>query len=246
MNRTPLLSCLLFTVIAPVVSMAQAGFHSAVVSEYEQASQAGGQTNSASNVPITIPTGTHVIMQLTSSLHTTSATKGSAVFLETIFPVIAGNHEVIPVHTRVLGEVIGNRRPGRVHGKAQLSFHFDQLILPDNRDFVIAGDLQTLPGSSEQRTTGKDHTLEPVDQIDSDVYTVAATTSVGAIVGSLSRLGGPQGALIGAGLGLAKVLFTRGDAISLPAGIQVEMVLQRPLTITPNTDLLSKNDSAKK
>ena len=76
---------------------------------------------------------------------------------------------------------------------------------------------------------------EPVDQIDADVYTVAKTKGVGLLIGSMSRVGigvGP-GVLMGAGLGLAKVLFTRGDEISLPVGTRVEMVLQRPLTVAP-------------
>ena len=35
------------------------------------------------------------------------------------------------------------------------------------------------------------------------------------------------------GLGLAKVLFTRGDEIHLPEGTKVEMVLEKPLTLAP-------------
>ena len=44
-------------------------------------------------------------------------------------------------------------------------------------------------------------------------------------------IGVGPGAAIGAGLGLAKVLFTRGDAISMPEGTRVEMVLQKPLVM---------------
>lgn len=74
-----------------------------------------------------------------------------------------------------------------------------------------------------------------MDQIDADVYTVAKTTGAGVLVGSIRHvgIGVGYGALIGGGLGLAKVLFTRGDEISLPAGTKVEMVLQRPLTVQP-------------
>jgi hypothetical protein len=74
-----------------------------------------------------------------------------------------------------------------------------------------------------------------VDQIDADVYTVAKTTGAGVLVGSIRHvgIGVGYGALIGAGLGLSKVLFTRGDEISLPVGTRVEMVLQHPLTVQP-------------
>jgi hypothetical protein len=184
---------------------------------------------------LTIPAGTHLLMKLISPLHTTSSTPGSGVYLETAFPVVENNRVVIPEHTRVMGVVTDERRPGRVQGRAQLRLKFTQLILPDNRQLSVVGSLQSLPGSSRNRTVNHEGTLEPVDQIDADVYTVAKTTGAGVLVGSIRHvgIGVGQGALIGAGLGLAKVLFTRGDEISLPVGTRVEMVLQRPLTVQP-------------
>ena len=136
-----------------------------------------------------------------------------------------------------MGVVESERRPGRVQGRARLRLHFTQLILPDNQVFSIAGTLESLPGSSRKRRIDDEGTIEPVDQIDADVYTVAKTTGAGILVGSISHIGigvGP-GALMGAGLGLAKVLFTRGDALSLPVGTQVEMVLKRLLTMGPQS-----------
>src|SRR6266446_9238642 len=184
---------------------------------------------------ITIPAGAHLLMKLMSPLHTTSSTPGSGVYLETAFPVVENNRVVIPEHTRVMGVVTDERRPGRVQGRAQMRLKFTQLILSDNRELSIAGNLQGLPGSSTNRTVNGEGTIEPVDQIDADVYTVAKTTGAGVLVGSIRHvgIGVGQGALIGAGLGLAKVLFTRGDEISLPVGTRVEMVLQRPLTVQP-------------
>jgi len=184
---------------------------------------------------ITIPAGTHLLMKLISPLHTTSSTPGSGVYLETAFPVVENSRVVIPEHTRVMGVVADERRPGRVQGRAQMRLRFTQLILPDNRELSVVGSLQSLPGSSTNRTVNHEGTIEPVDQIDADVYTVAKTTGAGVLVGSIRHVGigvGP-GALIGVGLGLAKVLFTRGDEISLPVGTRVEMVLQRPLTVRP-------------
>lgn len=187
--------------------------------------------------PITIPPGTHLLMKLTSPLHTTSSTAGSGIYLETLFPVIENGRVVIPEHTRVLGVVESERRPGRVQGRAQMRLRFTQLILPDNRVLSIAAGLQSLPGSNHQRTVDKEGTIEPVDQIDADVYTVAKTTGAGVLIGSVSHvgIGVGHGALMGAGLGLAKVLFTRGDEISLPVGTTVEMVLQHPLNMQPAT-----------
>jgi hypothetical protein len=185
---------------------------------------------------IILPVGTHILMKLQSPLHTTSATRGSGVYLETSMPVVQDGRVVIPEHTRVLGEVSNSRRPGRVKGRARLQIRFTSLIVPGDRVLSITGALQSLPGSTRNRIVDAEGTLEPVDQIDKDVRTVARGVGPGAILGVLGvggmlplRLG-----LLGGGYSLGKVLFTRGDPISLPAGATVEMVLQHPLTVQTN------------
>src|SRR5258708_7175497 len=183
--------------------------HTSVLMAFQHGPPAGvtkgkTTTSTANSEPITIPAGTHLLMKLTSALHTTSATPGAGIYLETSFPVIADERVLIPEHTRVLGVVEIGRRPGRVRGRAQIRFRFNTLILPDDHVLSIAANLQSLPGSEAHRTVDKEGTLEPVDQIDADVYTVAGSTGVGILIGSLSHIGigvGP-GAAIGLGLGL--------------------------------------------
>ena len=214
----------------PGIAAAQMSFLTAASRSPNVAAETAKADTTAS---ITIPAGTHILMKLTSPLHTTSATSGSGVYLETSSAVIADNRVVIPRKTRVFGLVASDRRPGRTHGRAQLRLRFTQFILPDDRVYEISGNLQSLPGSREHRTTNEG-TIEPVDQIDGDVYLVAKTTGVGLLFGSVHHIGiglGP-GAAIGFGLGLAKVLFTRGDPIHLPVGTTIEMVLQHQLMIS--------------
>ncbi len=172
-------------------------------------------------------------MCLTSPLHTTSARAGSGVYLETSWPVVQNGQVVIPAHSRVFGQVEQERRPGRIKGRAQFRLRFTSLILPDNRVMTIAGGLQSLPGDDKVRPKDKEATIEPVDQIDADVYRVAAGTMAGGLAGALTRTGTGAGVglAIGGGLGLAKTLFMRGDEIHLPVGTKVEMVLEKPLTL---------------
>jgi hypothetical protein len=182
---------------------------------------------------VTLPAGTRVLMSLTSPLHTTSARDGSGVYLETSSPVVQDGQIAIPAHTCVLGQVEHERRPGRVKGRAQFRIRFTSMILPGNHPVPIAGSLQSLPGDSKIRTQDKEGTLEPVDQIDRDVHTLAAGTVAGGLAGALTRsgTGAGIGLAIGGGLALGKVLFTRGEEIYLPEGAKVEMVLDKPVTL---------------
>ena len=184
----------------------------------------------------TIPAGTRVLLILVSPLHTTSATPGAGIYSETAAAVVQNNHVVIPLHAQVQGVVESEQRPGRVKGKAQLLLRFTTLIFPNNYVVPIDGALQSIPGSARLRTKGEKAVVEPVDQIDKDVATITKPALIGGAIGSIRSLG--PGTFVGAGAGalagLAKVLFTRGDAIHLPAGTTVEMVLQRPLTLDEN------------
>jgi hypothetical protein len=188
--------------------------------------------NAAGNT-ITLPAGTRVLLTLVAPLHTTSATAGSGIYSETAAAVIQNNHVVIPLKAQVQGVVESERRAGRVKGNSQFLLHFTTLIFPSNYVAPIEGALQSVPGSAHVRTKGERGTIEPVDQMDKDVATVTKPAVIGGALGSIHSFGPGTFMGIGAGAlaGLAKMLFTRGDEINLPAGTKVEMVLQRPLTI---------------
>jgi hypothetical protein len=171
-------------------------------------------------------------MALISPLNTVSATPESGLYLENVFPVIAGNRVVIPARTRVQGSVTRTARPGRAKGRGYLQFHFTTLILPNNYVVPISGSLASLPGSSyyEKKRNGA---IQPVDQIDKDLPTIVGAGAIGAALGSISHgtISTAGGAAIGAAVGLAKILVTRGDDIRLLEGTRVEMVLDNPVNI---------------
>jgi type IV secretion system protein VirB10 len=181
---------------------------------------------------ITIPAGTKVVMALRSPVHTVSTTPESGLYLESVFTVVAENRVVIPAHTRVQGSVTRTARPGRVKGRGYLQFHFSTLILPNNYVLPISGRLASLSGSAGYEKKVGD-VIQPVDQIDKDVATIATVSAAGAIFGSLSygSVSTLRGSAIGAVVGLGKVLFTRGDDIRLLEGTRVEMVLDEAVNI---------------
>jgi hypothetical protein len=202
-----------------------------LVATVPTATQAAAQP-SGTESEITVPAGTKVVMALISPLSTVSATPEAGVYLENIFPVIAGNRVVIPAHTRVQGSVTRTARPGRVKGRGYLQFHFTTLILPNNYILPISGSLASLPGSSlyEKKRNGA---IQPVDQIDKDLPTIVGAGAIGAALGSISHgtINTAGGAAIGAAVGLGAVLVTRGDDTRLVEGTRVEMVLDNPVNI---------------
>ncbi len=174
------------------------------------------------------------MVQLKSPLNTKSAHPGDGVYAETSFPVTIDNTMVIPAYTYVKGSITHVQRPGRVKGRAEILVHFTTLIYPSGYTVDLPGSVQDAPGADNHTVSDKEGTIKANGTKGKDAAEVAATAGTGAAIGGLAT-GTLKGAAIGGGagavVGLAKVLLTRGNDVTLPAGTSLEMVLQRPLTL---------------
>ena len=182
---------------------------------------------------ITVPAGQKLLMQLKSGINTKTAKPGDGVYMETSFPVAINNVMAIPAGTYVQGVIDSVQRSGRVNGRAEVQFHFTTLIFPSGYTVSVPGSVNDVPGADNGRVVNKEGKVEADGTKGKDAGTIAGPSAEGAIVGALAR--GAKGALVGSGIGgavgLAEVLFTRGNEINYPPGTAVEMVLQRPLTL---------------
>jgi type IV secretion system protein VirB10 len=187
-----------------------------------------------------VPAGTKVLLQLRSSVNTKSAKAGDGVYLASTFPVVVGNHVLIPAGVYVQGVVDRVERAGHVKGHAQLDMHFTSMIFPNGTVVDIPGMVNSVPGAKKQTVKGDgEGTIEQDSDKARNMGKVAAIaipagTAGGAIGGAESdhaaagALGGMAGGLAAAGI---VALFTRGADVDMEAGSQVEMVLQRPLLL---------------
>lgn len=182
---------------------------------------------------LTVPAGQKLLMQLKSGINTKTAKAGDGVYLETSFPVSIDNAMAIPPGTYVQGVIDNVKRSGRVKGRAEVLFHFTTLIFPSGYTVSVPGSVNDVPGADNGHVINKEGSVQADGTKGKDVGTIAGPAAQGALIGALAR--GGKGALIGSGIGgavgLAEVLFTRGNEINYPAGTPVEMVLQRPLTL---------------
>ncbi|HEX3662282.1 MAG TPA: hypothetical protein VHU89_12665 [Acidobacteriaceae bacterium] len=189
-----------------------------------------------------VPAGTRVLLELRSALNTKSAKPGDGVYLDSTFPVVVGNHVLIPAGVYVQGVVDSVVRPGRIHGNAQLNMHFTSMIFPNGTVVDIPGRVNSLPGAQNQAISGNEGTIEQKGGSNkghnaAEAAKIAVPT--GATIGSIGGLeaGHPlAGGLEGAGAGLAAAgiiaLFTHKADINMPAGSQVEMVIQQPFEVS--------------
>jgi hypothetical protein len=187
---------------------------------------------------VDVPEGTKVLLELRSAVNTKTARAGDGVYLSSSFPVVVGGQVAIPAGVYVQGVIDQVTRPGRVKGKAAVRMHFTSIIFPNGTVVNIPGVVNSLPGSDGPKV-GEEGSVQQASGKGKDAATVAGATVGGASLGTLGGAvagspgaGAGFGAAGGAAAGLLYTLFTRGEDVVLNAGQGVEMVLQRPLTIT--------------
>ena len=178
--------------------------------------------------PLVVEEGTVIPVSLITEVSTNHAKEGDGIYAQTIFPVTVNNEILIPVNSYVRGRVVNAKRPGKISGKAELTINFHTIILPSGLTLPIYGSLGGIGGVAERRGEAS---IEGRSSKGADAGTVATKTVTGAGVGAIAGRGKGLGigAGIGAAAGVAQVLLTRGEDLTLTRGTTIEVVLDRPL-----------------
>lgn len=183
---------------------------------------------------VTIPAGTRTLLVLLSPLSSKNAQAGHGVYLQTAVPISADNRTVVPPGSYINGVIQTAKRPGRIKGRAQLQIHFTSITFPSGYSEAFPATVGSAPANEDAKVNPEGR-IEQNPQKGRDAGTIIGTTAGGATIGGLAD-GGARGAGIGAGVGaavgLATILLTRGDELRLNVGDPIEMVLDRPLTLT--------------
>lgn len=168
---------------------------------------------------VTIPTGTVLPLQLTSSVASDTSQVEDKVSATLRNALRVDGINVLPAGTAVFGNVTGVDRSDKVKGRASIAFRFNQIDMPgrDGRESIRTATVTRVA----QGTKKKDATKIGVG--------AGAGAVIGGIIGGGS--GAAKGAVIGGGAGTAAVLATRGDEVRLGPGAAVSATLTAPVTV---------------
>ena len=178
-----------------------------------------------------VPAGTVLMVRLETTLATFSNRVGDPFRGSLSQPIAVNGQTVIPAGATVEGRVTKVSEPRRIAGKPTIGILPEAVILPTGERYYLDATLTdtNIPGSDVSREgqfkgTGHDRH----DQLEA-----GGGTAGGMLIGGL--LGGPAGILIGGAVAAGATTthwLTKHRSAILPAGTQITLELNRPLTTT--------------
>jgi hypothetical protein len=184
----------------------------------EAAPPAGAATTTKpADREITIPAGTTLRLDLGTALASDTSKIEDTVKATLRQPVSVDGAVVLPAGTELQGVVTNVERPGRVKGRAQISYRFTTLTAADETYKVKTSAV----AHQGEATKGEDATK------------IGVGAGAGAVIGGI--LGGgdgaAKGAAIGGAAGTGAVLATRGKDLKLAPGVNIATTLTAPLAV---------------
>lgn len=180
-----------------------------------------------------LPEGTNVRVRLTERLSTNDTTEGSPFRGEVTTAVFKDGSIIIPPGSILKGRVIGVRQGHHFTGAATLRLRPDMIILPDGTAYHLYA--QVIQSKAPGTRTDSEGGIQPSSHWKKETAEYGVGVGAGAITGA--HFGGPQGALIGAGIGAtlitAHLLMQHPAAAVLPSGSIVTFSLSEPMELTP-------------
>jgi hypothetical protein len=181
-----------------------------------------------------VPAGTALMVRLDTTLATFSNKTGDPFRGSITQPVVVNGQTVIPAGATVEGRVTKVSEPRRIAGKPTIGILPEAVILPTGERYYLDATLTdtNIRGTdvnSEGQFKGSTHDRR-------DTIEEGAGTAGGMLIGGL--IGGPAGILVGGAVGAGATTghwLVKHRSATLPAGTQLTLELNRPMTMTAPT-----------
>lgn len=182
-----------------------------------------------------VPAGTALMVRLETTLATFSNRVGDPFRGSITQAVVVNGQTIIPAGAVIEGRVTKVSEPRRISGKPTIGILPETVIMPTGERYYLDATLTdtNIKGTdvnSEGQFKGITHDRR-------DTLEQGGGTAGGMVIGGL--VGGPVGILVGGAIGAGSTTghwLARHRSATLPAGTQLTLELNRPLTFTPPTN----------
>jgi hypothetical protein len=181
---------------------------------------------------LTIPGGTSLEVELTSTVSTKTSSTGDLFNGKVTEPIFYQGQEVVPENSTIQGHVTFLLPPGRVKGKAELRLVLDSIRTPDGQNYSVSAALQDAKTPNGVSVKDEGTVEGPGKSAKSAAKEAGIGAAAGAGVGAIAHggEGALYGAAIGAVVGVVHTLAKHHGNVVLDPG--TDMTFSIPRTIT--------------
>jgi hypothetical protein len=181
---------------------------------------------------LALPAGTALKVKLENTLATFSNKSGDAFSGRVTEAVMLDGKAVIPIGATVQGRVTRVNEPRRIAGKPTIGISPEAVVLPNGERYTLSAMLVDtgLRQGTDVNTEGQ---FKGAGHDGKDLTEIGVGTGGGMLIGGL--IGGGKGTLIGGAVGATATVthwLTRRKSAMLPAGTELVMELNRPMTLS--------------
>jgi len=181
-----------------------------------------------------LPAGTELEVRLMNFLSTQRNERGDSFQVEVLEAVRCEEEVVIPVGTKVSGNITHLKRAGRIRGRSEMNLEFSELELPNRLTVPITATVVSIEDKADEEVKDDEGTIQGKSSKSSDLKRLGGGAGLGALIGVLT--GGGKGAKIGAAVGAAAgaagTLATRGNDIVLYPDTELIIKLNREAAVS--------------
>lgn len=201
----------------------------------------GGMQNNQNLPPlqgrvVTAPAGSFFMSSLQSPISSEYARVGDRFNATLGNDLAAGGNVILPAGSQLEAQVVSVTKAGRAGKNGELDIRFTGAVLPGGQRVPLSGRLQTEDGTGLiHGGTGWGRAGRAVVKTGLGAGLGAALgTAMGPLSGGEVGRGAIYGTAVGGGVGALAAAWQKGKDALIPAGQPLNVVLDQPLTITPN------------
>ncbi len=186
---------------------------------------------------ITVPAGQAFRAVVTSPVSSETASVGQTVTMALNSDFYYNGNRIAPAGSTIYGSVIevSKAKHGSMNGK--LTLRFNQIITPTGLNIPISAVVKT---DDNTGTLIGGTTFDVTKEYAKDLAVGAGAGALAGVIisplagGSLGK-GTALATAVGAGGGLVKSIWDKGEDVEIPANAALELVLTQPITVNPSS-----------
>ncbi|MBY0405338.1 MAG: hypothetical protein K2X66_15670 [Cyanobacteria bacterium] len=184
---------------------------------------------------VTAPQGSTLSATLQSPISSEYARVGDRFNASLGSDLISGGSLVLPAGSQLEAQVVSVTKAGRAGRDGQMDVRFTSAILPNGQRVPFSGKIQTDDGTGLIKggaTAGRLGRAALKTGLGAGLG-AALGTAMGPLSGGSVGRGAIYGTAIGGGLGALTAVASKGREAVIPSGQPLNVVLDQPLTISP-------------